>query len=102
MQALFGDTGVQYIGTRHGEKLYETLMTSEERVKAIDMGRYFRIPRDERNLNYEKYFSTGDDAVRTAVPYTSSNTEQLDVDGVKEKLLSVDYVQKELERWGKA
>ena len=102
VQALFGDTGVQYIGTRHGEKLYETLMTSEERVKAIDMGRYFRIPRDERNLNYEKYFSTGDDAVRTAVPYTSSNTEQLDVDGVKEKLLSVDYVQKELERWGKA
>ena len=102
VQALFGDTGIQYIGTRHGEKLYETLMTSEERVKAIDMGRYFRIPRDERNLNYEKYFSTGDDAVRTAVPYTSSNTEQLDVDGVKAKLLSVDYVQNELESWEKA
>lgn len=102
VQALFGDTGIQYIGTRHGEKLYETLMTSEERVKAIDMGRYFRIPRDERNLNYEKYFSTGDDAVRTAVPYTSSNTEQLDVNGVKEKLLSVDYVQNELESWEKA
>ena len=102
VQALFGDTGVQHIGTRHGEKLYETLMTAEERVKAIDMGRYFRIPRDERNLNYEKYFSSGDEAINTAVPYTSSNTTQLDVAGVKEKLLSVDYVQSELEGWERA
>ena len=77
-------------------------MTSEERVKAIDMGRYFRIPRDERNLNYEKYFSSGDEAINTAVPYTSSNTTQLDVAGVKEKLLSVDYVQSELEGWERA
>ncbi len=97
VQALFGDTDVQHIGTRHGEKLYETLMTSEERVKAVDMGRYFRIPRDERNLNYEKYFSAGDEAINEAVPYTSANTKQLDVDGVKRKLLSVDYVQSELE-----
>lgn len=102
VQALFGDTGTQHIGTRHGEKLYETLMTAEERVKAIDMGRYFRIPRDERNLNYEKYFSSGDEAINTAVPYTSSNTTQLDVAGVKEKLLSVDYVQSELEGWERA
>ena len=102
VQALFGHTGTQHIGTRHGEKLYETLMTSEERVKAIDMGRYFRIPRDERNLNYEKYFSSGDEAINTAVPYTSSNTTQLDVEGVKEKLLSVDYVQSELEGWERA
>ena len=102
VQALFGHTGTQHIGTRHGEKLYETLMTAEERVKAIDMGRYFRIPRDERNLNYEKYFSSGDEAINTAVPYTSSNTTQLDVAGVKEKLLSVDYVQSELEGWERA
>ena len=100
-QALFGDTGTQHIGTRHGEKLYETLMTAEERVKAIDMGRYFRIPRDERNLNYEKYFSSGDEAINTAVPYTSSNTTQLDVAGVKEKLMTVDYVRNELENLGK-
>lgn len=102
VQALFGHTGTQHIGTRHGEKLYETLMTAEERVKAIDMGQYFRIPRDERNLNYEKYFSSGDEAINTAVPYTSSNTTQLDVAGVKEKLLSVDYVQSELEGWERA
>ncbi len=102
VQALFGHTGTQHIGTRHGEKLYETLMTAEERVKAIDMGRYFRIPRDERNLNYEKYFSSGDEAINTAVPYTSSNTTQLDVASVKEKLLSVDYVQSELEGWERA
>ena len=100
-QARFGDTGTQHIGTRHGEKLYETLMTAEERVKAIDMGRYFRIPRDERNLNYEKYFSSGDEAINTAVPYTSSNTTQLDVAGVKEKLMTVDYVRNELENLGK-
>ena len=101
VQALFGHTGTQHIGTRHGEKLYETLMTAEERVKAIDMGQYFRIPRDERNLNYEKYFSSGDEAINIAVPYTSSNTTQLDVAGVKEKLMTVDYVRNELENLGK-
>lgn len=90
---------VQVIGTRHGEKLYETLMTREERVKAEDMGLYFRIPRDERNLNYEQYFSKGDEAVAQAVPYTSSNTKLLDVEGIKAKLLTVPYVQQELEGW---
>ena len=94
-----GDNDIKLIGTRHGEKLYETLMTTEERVKSEDMGKYFRIPRDERNLNYELYFSTGNEAVEKAVPYTSSNTEQLDIDGVKKKLLTVDYVKNELEGW---
>lgn len=90
---------VQVIGTRHGEKLYETLMTSEERVKAEDMGLYFRIPRDERNLNYEQYFSKGNEAIAQTVPYTSSNTKMLDVEGVKAKLLTVPYVRQELEGW---
>lgn len=98
VRALFhAKNDIRIIGTRHGEKLYETLMTAEERVKAVDMGRYFRIPRDERNLNYEKYFSTGDDAINTAVAYTSSNTEQLDVEQVKKKLLEVPYVRDALE-----
>ena len=102
VQGLFGDGGdIRLIGTRHGEKLYETLMTSEERVKSEDMGKYFRIPRDERTLNYEQYFFTGNEEVDKAVPYTSSNTEQLDVEGVKKKLLMVDYVQNELEGWAR-
>ena len=100
VQELFNSKEeAQLIGTRHGEKLYETLMTSEERVKSEDMGRYFRIPRDERNLNYEQYFSTGNEEVDKTTPYTSSNTEQLDVEGVKKKLLTVDYVQNELKGW---
>ena len=96
-ELFHADNPIRIIGTRHGEKLYETLMTAEERVKAIDMGRYFRIPRDERSLNYEKYFSAGDDAINTAVPYTSSNTEQLDVEAVKRTLLKVPYVRDALE-----
>lgn len=100
VKKLFGASNpVRLIGTRHGEKLYETLMTSEERIKAEDMGNYFRIPRDVRNLNYEKYFSTGDDAISTATPYTSSNTQQLDVEGIQKKLLEVDYVRRELADW---
>ena len=96
-ELFHADNPIRIIGTRHGEKLYETLMTAEERVKAIDMGRYFRIPRDERSLNYEKYFSAGDDAINTTVPYTSSNTEQLDVEAVKRTLLKVPYVRDALE-----
>lgn len=92
-------TPIQVIGTRHGEKLYETLMTTEERVKSIDMGQYFRIPRDERDLNYEKYFSTGDEGISRGEAYTSSNTDRLDVDGVKNKLLTVQYVKQALESW---
>ena len=100
VKELFGSqVATQLIGTRHGEKLYETLMTAEEKIKAEDMGRYFRIPRDERNLNYEQYFSAGDENLDEVVPYTSSNTEQLDVEKVKKKLLSVPYVRDELEGW---
>ena len=84
------------IGTRHGEKLYETLMTSEERVRAIDMGNYFRIPMDKRNLNYEKYFSSGSSDLTSAIPYTSHNTERLDIVSIKAKLMTADYVVRKL------
>lgn len=84
---------VHEIGIRHGEKMFETLMTTEERIKSEDMGNYFRVPIDSRNLNYEKYFSSGDNDILQAEPYTSANTEQLDVAGTVKKLLAVDYVQ---------
>ena len=95
VKSLFNsDAEIKQIGIRHGEKMFETLMTSEEKIKSEDMGNYFRIPIDSRNLNYEKYFSRGDNEVLEIEPYTSSNTEILDVEGTKKKLLTVDYVQK--------
>lgn len=94
-----GKTPIRIIGTRHGEKLYETLMTTEERVKSEDMGKYFRIPMDERNLNYEKYFSDGNEDLSKVEPYTSSNTEMLDVSQIQKKLKSIEYVRKALEEW---
>ena len=94
-----GKTPIRVIGTRHGEKLYETLMTTEERVKSEDMGQYFRIPMDERNLNYEKYFSDGNEDLSKVEPYTSSNTKMLDVPQIQEKLKSIEYVRKALEEW---
>ena len=94
-----GKTPIRVIGTRHGEKLYETLMTTEERVKSEDMGQYFRIPMDERNLNYEKYFSDGNEDLSKVEPYTSSNTKMLDVSQIQEKLKSIEYVRKALEEW---
>lgn len=92
-------TPIRIIGTRHGEKLYETLMTTEERVKSEDMGKYFRIPMDERNLNYEKYFSDGSEDLSKVEPYTSSNTEMLGIPEIQEKLKSISYVRKALEEW---
>ena len=94
-----GKTPIRVIGTRHGEKLYETLMTTEERVKSEDMGQYFRIPMDERNLNYEKYFSDGNEDLSKVEPYTSSNTKMLDVPQIQEKLKSIEYVRRALEEW---
>lgn len=97
VKSLFNSSAeIKQIGIRHGEKMFETLMTSEEKIKSEDMGNYFRIPVDSRNLNYEKYFSRGDNEVFQIEPYTSSNTEILDVEGVKKKLLTVDYVQEHL------
>ena len=96
VQKLFGDTGIHIIGTRHGEKLYETLMTREERLRATDMGKYYRVSADERDLNYDKYFVHGQVTTQADEAYTSHNTTRLDVDGVVRKLLTNDYVQQAL------
>ncbi len=96
VQKLFGDTGLKIIGTRHGEKLYETLMTREEHLKAVDMGDYFRISADGRDLNYDKYFVDGNVLTESEDAYTSHNTTRLDIDGVVKKLLTNDYVNREL------
>ena len=97
VQRLFGDTGTRIIGTRHGEKLYETLLTTEEKLKAEDMGNYFRIPADNRDLNYDKYFIKGQVLTQADEAYTSHNTVRLDVDGIVKKLLTTDYVREQLE-----
>lgn len=94
---LFGaPSAVKVIGTRHGEKLYESLVSREEMAKAEDMGRYYRVPADNRDLNYNKYFSEGETAVAEAEDYTSHNTERLDIEGVKRLLLTLDFIQEQL------
>lgn len=97
VQQLFGDTGTNIIGTRHGEKLYETLMTKEERLRAEDMSNYYRVFADNRNLNYDKYFVEGQVTTEADEAYTSHNTKRLDVDGTIEKILTTDYVKEALE-----
>lgn len=87
---------VRVIGTRHGEKLHETLLTREEMVKAEDLGDYYRIPADTRDLNYDKFFVDGERQVSQGWEYTSENTRRLDVQGVKDLLLQLDYVRDEL------
>lgn len=90
------DNEIKVIGTRHGEKLYETLLTKEEYVVAEDLGGFFRVPADQRDLNYDKYFVDGDMKLSTEQEYNSHNTHLLDVEQIKEKLLTLDYVQQEL------
>ena len=97
---VFGRTEKKMIGTRHGEKLYETLMTKEERLRATDMGDYFRIAPDGRSLNYDQFYVEGSVLTEGEEAYTSHNTNRLDIDGVVEKIMSTDYVLEELE--GKA
>lgn len=101
VQKLFGDTGTNIIGTRHGEKLYETLMTREERLRSEDMGQYFRVAADNRDLNYDKYFVKGQVMTEAEESYTSHNTTLLDVEGVVKKILTTDYVREELAKIGK-
>ena len=96
VQQLFGDTGTNLIGTRHGEKLYETLMTREERLRAEDMGNYFRVAADSRDLNYDKFVVQGQVHTEADESYTSHNTTRLDVEGTVKKLLTTDYVREEL------
>lgn len=89
-------TEIKVIGTRHGEKAHETLVSREEIIKAVDMGHFYRIPSDNRDLNYDKYFSKGDENITNKEEYTSFNTERLDKEGVIKKLLELDYIQQEL------
>ena len=84
------EPNISYIGTRHGEKLYEVLVTKEDMVKAVDMGRYFRIPADNRDLNYDKYISKGTTLFEKAEEYNSHNTDRLDIEGMKELLKELD------------
>lgn len=91
------DNPIRVIGTRHGEKLYESLVSREEMAKAEDMGRYFRIPADNRDLNYNKYFIEGETRISEIDDYTSHNTERLTVDQVKELLLKLDFIQEMLD-----
>jgi UDP-glucose 4-epimerase len=87
---------IKVIGTRHGEKLYESLVSREEMVKAEDLGGYFRIPADNRDLNYNRYFNDGDECLTQAEEYHSHNTEQLDIEGTKELLLRLDFIREDL------
>ena len=91
------DNPVRVIGTRHGEKLYESLVSREEMAKAEDMGRYYRIPADNRDLNYKKYFVEGEEKISELDDYTSHNTERLDVAGIKQLLLKLDYIKEQLD-----
>ncbi|QVW26973.1 polysaccharide biosynthesis protein [Pseudomonas hormoni] len=98
LKQLFGKKNdVKVIGTRHGEKLYESLVSREEMAKAEDMGRYYRIPADNRDLNYNKYFVEGEERISEFDDYTSHNTERLDVPGIKELLLKLDYIKEQLD-----
>ncbi len=94
---VFGETEKRIIGTRHGEKLYETLMTREEKLRSSDMGRYFRISPDGRSLNYDKFYVDGQVQTESDEAYTSHNTNRLDVDGVVAKIMTTDYVKEEIE-----
>lgn len=93
------DNEIKIIGTRHGEKRYETLLTKEEYLVAQDMGGFYRVPADNRDLNYDKYFVEGSKELTHEEEYNSDNTERLNVEQIKEKLLALDYVQAELKAW---
>ena len=97
---LFGGNkeDIKVIGIRHGEKMYETLLTNEECAKAVDMGNFYRVPADNRSLNYDKYFKDGDEERNTLTEFNSNNTRMLNLAEVKEKLLSLSYIQDELRK----
>ncbi len=100
LKELFNvDNEIKVIGIRHGEKMYETLLTKEEAANAIDMGSFYRIPADKRDLNYDKYFNKGDRKIGLVSEYNSDNTNILNVHEVKKKLLTLNYIKKELEDW---
>ncbi|MBP2639667.1 MAG: capD [Firmicutes bacterium] len=90
---------IKIIGTRHGEKIYETLLTREEHIVATDMGDFYRVPADKRDLNYDKYFVEGDQKLSASEEYNSDNTQRLNMEQIKERLLTLEYVRKELKNW---
>ena len=92
---------IKVIGIRHGEKVYETLLTNEECANAIDLGNFYRVPSDKRDLNYDKYFKEGDIERNVLTEFNSSNTDLLNVEQVQEKLLSLSYIREELAAWKK-
>jgi len=96
------DNEIKIIGTRHGEKLYETLLTKEEHLAATDLEGFYKVPADNRDLNYDKYFSEGNEEVQKMEDYNSHNTERLTINQIKEKLLELEYIQNELKQWGKS
>lgn len=98
-ELFHADNEIKIIGIRHGEKMYETLLTNEECAHAIDMGDFFRVPADKRDLNYDKYFKEGDQKRTELTEFNSDNTELLNVEQVKEKLLSLEYIRDELAEW---
>lgn len=93
------DNEIKIIGTRHGEKLYETLLTKEEHVVAQDLGGFFRVPADQRDLNYDKYFVEGNEEIQQVEDYHSHNTQRLNVEEIKDKLRNLEYIQEELKKW---
>ena len=95
------DTEIKVIGIRHGEKMYETLLTNEECANAVDMGEFYRVPSDNRGLNYDKYFKDGDADRNPLSEFNSNNTELLGVEAVQAKLLSLEYIREELAKLGK-
>ena len=99
LKELFkADNEIKVIGTRHGEKAFETLLTREEHIVAEDLGGFYRVPADTRDLNYDKYFSEGDEQLTQETEYNSNNTERLSVEEIKQRLLTLDYVRNELEK----
>ena len=100
VKGLFNpETEIKVIGIRHGEKMYETLLTNEECAGATDMGDFYRVPCDKRDLNYDKYFKDGDRERNPLTEFNSNNTDLLDVAGVKDKLLSLQYIRDEIDSW---
>ena len=98
-ELFHADNPVRVIGIRHGEKMYETLLTNEECAHAIDMGDFYRVPSDTRDLNYDKYFVEGNQERNKLTEFNSNNTALLTVEEVKQKLLTLSYIQEELEKW---
>lgn len=98
-ELFHADNEVKTIGIRHGEKMYETLLTNEECARAFDMGDFYRVPADQRDLNYDKYFVEGNQERTKLTEFNSNNTKILDVEGVKEKLLELSYIREEIAAW---